>query len=143
MYLARVRPESITDLLAYEYLVEAPTSSNPEVQPVWDRVFRPSAPLFIKVPNEMSSSYNEYLGKFICLTTFDREDKLVIRTAPEITGPWSEPEVFFRPKKAKPESLFNAGKEHPEFSREGGKITYMTYIDSSVYVPHLLEITFK
>ena len=60
----------------------------------------------------------------------------MIRTAPQVTGPWSEPQVFYRPPKAKEDSLFNAGKEHPEFAREGGKVLYMTYIDSSVYVPH-------
>ena len=143
MYLARIRPESVENLQAYEYLVEAPTPDRPDVRPVWDKSFRPSAPLFGDVPNEMSASYNAYLGKFISLTTFVREDKLVIRSAPQVTGPWSEPEVFFRPKKAKHDSLFNAGKEHPEFSREGGKVIYMTFIDSSVYVPHLLEITLR
>ena len=140
-YLARVRPDDIEDVRAYEYLVEAPTLADPTVKPRWSGTFARTAMLFDHVPNELSSSYNEYLGAFISLTTYEREDRLVIRTAPEITGPWSEPEVFHRPPRAKPDSLFNAGKEHPAFAREGGRIIYMTYIDSSVYVPHLLEIT--
>ena len=143
MFLARVRPQAIEELSAYEYLVQAPTLEHPDLKPRWSLTFSPSAPLFDHVPNEMSCSYNPYLGSFISLTTFEREDKLVIRTAPEITGPWGPPEVFYRPPKAKEDSLFNAGKEHPEFSRLGGKIIYMTYIDSSVYVPHLLEITLR
>lgn len=141
MYLARVRPEDIEDVNAYEYLVEAPTLVDPAVRPRWSKSFRRTATMFDHVPNEMSSSYNPYLGAHISMTTYEREDKLVIRTAPEITGPWSEPEMFHRPPKAKADSLFNAGKEHPAFAREGGRIVYMTYIDSSVYVPHLLEIT--
>ena len=141
LYLARVRPADIEERSAYEYLVEAPTLDRPHVKPVWSRTFTPTACLFSHVPNEMSSSFNPYLRTFISLTTYEREDKLVIRTAPEISGPWSEPEVFFRPDKVKPDSLFNAGKEHPEFARQGGKVIYMTYIDSSVYVPHLVEIT--
>ena len=143
MYLARVRPSDIEDLTAYEYLVQAPTLERPDVEPCWSRHFEPTAPLFDHVPNEMSASYNAYLGCYISLTTYDREDKLVIRTAPQVTGPWSEPQVFYRPPKAKADSLFNAGKEHPEFARQGGKVLYMTYIDSSVYVPHLLEITLR
>jgi hypothetical protein len=143
MYLARVRPELIEDLSAYEYLVQAPTLQHPDLKPTWARSFSPSAPLFSHVPNEMSSSYNPYLERYISLTTYEREDKLVIRTAPAITGPWGEPEVFYRPEKAKEDSLFNAGKEHPEFARQGGKLIYMTFIDSSVYVPHLLEITLR
>lgn len=141
MHLARVRPNEIETLDAYEYLVEAPTNTRPETIPVWDSQFSPTAPLFKNVPNEMSCSYNAYLGQYIALTTFEREDKLVIRAAPAPSGPWSEPEVFHRPPKAAPDSLFNAGKEHPEFSRENGRITYMTYIDSNVYMPHLIEIT--
>lgn len=142
MYLARVRPEQIEDLAAYEYLVEAPTLERPDVAPRWASEFTPTACLFSDVPNEMSSSWNEHLGRYISLTTYQRENMLVIRTAPEMTGPWSEPQVVFRPEKTLPNSLFNAGKEHPEFAREGGKVTYMTFIDSSVYVPHLIEITF-
>lgn len=142
MYLARVRPESIEDLSAYEYLVEAPTLERPDVQPRWSSTFTPTACLFSDVPNEMSSSWNEHLGMFISLTTFQRDNVLVIRTAPELTGPWSEPQVVYRPERTRPESLYNAGKEHPEFARENGKVTYMTFIDSSVYRPHLIEITF-
>ncbi|ACQ79691.1 hypothetical protein Bcav_1433 [Beutenbergia cavernae DSM 12333] len=141
MYLARVRPDDIEDLAAYSYLVEAPTRARPDVTPRWSPTFAPTACLFDDVPNEMSSSWNEHLGAFISLTTFRRDNVLVIRTAPELTGPWSEPQVVYRPERTRPESLYNAGKEHPEFAREGGKVTYMTFIDSSVYRPHLIEIT--
>lgn len=142
MYLARVRPADIETLARYEYLVQAPTAAQPDTPVRWASTFAPTACLFSDVPNEMSSSWNEYLGAFISLTTYRREDQLVIRTAPEITGPWSDPEVVFRPAKGGPDSLFNAGKEHPEFARDGGRVTYMTFIDSSVYAPHLIEITF-
>ena len=53
-----------------------------------------------------------------------------------------EGSVVFRPERTSDEALFNAGKEHPEFARDGGKVTYMTFIDSTVYKPHLIEITF-
>jgi Domain of unknown function (DUF4185) len=142
MYLARVRPESIEDLAAYEYLVRAPTLASPHVVPEWSGTFTPTACLFSDVPNEMSSSWNEHLGCFISLTTYQRDNILVIRTAPELTGPWSEPEVVFRPERTSEAALFNAGKEHPEFARENDRVTYMTFIDSTVYAPHLIEITF-
>jgi len=48
-----------------------------------------------------------------------------------LTGPWSEPEVVYRPERTSDEALFNAGKEHPEFAREGGRVIYMTFIDST------------
>lgn len=142
MYLARVRPDAIEDLGAYEYLVSAPTLAQPDLPVVWSDTFAPTACLFSDVPNEMSSSWNDHLGCYISLTTYRRDNTLVIRTAPELTGPWSEPEVVFRPERTSDAALFNAGKEHPEFARDGGKVTYMTFIDSTVYAPHLIEITF-
>ena len=39
------------------------------------------------------------------------------------------------------DDLFTAGKEHPELRREDGRILYVTYVNSAVYVPHLLEVT--
>lgn len=142
MYLARVLPEHIEDAGAYEYLVSAPTTAHPDREVRWAKTFAPTACLFSDVPNEMSASWNPYLGCFISLTTFRRDNILVMRTAPALTGPWSDPEVVFRPERGSEAALFNAGKEHPEFAREGGKVTYMTFIDSTVYRPHLIEITF-
>ena len=106
-----------------------------------DKRWGASAALFDAVPNEMSAAYNRHLKKHIAIHTYQRENKLVIRTAPKITGPWSEPQVFYRPQKIRQDDLFNAGKEHPELARQGGRTIYVTYINSSVYVPHLLEIT--
>lgn len=143
MYLARVRPADLEDLSAYEYLVAAPTLEHPDVEPEWSSTWAPSACLFDNVPNEMSAAWNDHLGCYVSLTTYRRENILVIRTAPQMWGPWSEPQVVFRPEKTNEKSLFNAGKEHPEFAREGGRVTYMTFIDSEVYVPHLIEITFN
>lgn len=142
MYLARTRPESINDLDSYQYLVEAPTLDEPDTVPRWERKFRPTAPLFDSVPNEMSAAYNPYLDSYLAIHTLFRENKLAMRTAPRIVGPWSEPRVFHSPTKIKQDDLFYAAKEHPELSREGGRIVYITYVNSSVYMPHLLEVTF-
>lgn len=142
MYLARVRPANLENLEAYEYLVAAPTLEHPGVKPEWSKTWVPTATLFDNVPNEMSAAWNDYLGRYVSLSTYRRENILVIRTAPEMWGPWSDPEVVYRPERTNEKSLFNAGKEHPEFAREGGKVTYMTFIDSEVYVPHLIEITY-
>ncbi len=94
----------------------------------------------MRVPNEMSAHYNPYLKKHIAIHNLMRENQLVIRTAPRITGPWSEPEVFFRPQRSLPDDLFNATKEHPEMAKEGGQVVYVTYVNSAVYMPHLLEL---
>ncbi len=143
MYLARVKPERIAEPDAYQYLVEAPTASKPNVVPRWGGAYNPRAALFDSVPNELSVSYNPYLGKYLAMHVWERQNKLVFRTAPKITGPWSEPEVFFEPERLGDDDLFTAGKEHPELRRENGKVLYVTYVNSAVYMPHLIEVTLR
>jgi len=141
MFLARTRPETIEDLASYEYLVSAPTLASPETKPVWSKKFEPTAVLFDGVPNELSVAYNPYLQCHIAIHVLNRENKLALRTSPSILGPWSEPEIFFRPQMKKADDLFAAGKEHPELRKEQGRVLYITYVNSTVYVPHLLELT--
>lgn len=141
MYLARTRPELMDDLSSYEYLVAAPTATQPQVKPRWSQEFNPHAVLFDSVPNEMSAAFNSYLGKYVAVHTLLRDNQLVMRTAPQITGPWSKPEVIYRPPRVSSADIFNAGKEHPELQLHGGKVMYVTYVTSTEYAPHLIEVT--
>jgi hypothetical protein len=143
MFLARTRPDAIADLASYEYLVAAPTLSDPDVKPRWSKTFKPTASLFDSVPNEMSASHNRHLGCYVAIHSLLRENKIVLRMAPQITGPWSEPEIVFRPEKIKDSDLIYAAKEHPELAREEGRIIYVTFVNSTTYVPQLIELTFK
>lgn len=143
MFLARTHPETIEDLASYEYLVETPTLDTPHVKPRWSKQYAPTAVLFDSVPNELSVSYNPYLKTYVAIHVFNRENKLALRTAPELTGPWSQAEIFYRPAMIKQDDLFTAAKEHPELRGGGGRILYVTYVNSSVYMPHLLELTLK
>jgi len=141
MFLARTDPESIEDLTSYEYLVEGPTELDPDAPAVWSKAFEPTAVLFEAVPNELSVSYNPHLERHLAIHVYHRQNKLVLRTAPAIVGPWSEPEVFYRPEMSSEDDLFTACKEHPELRTQQGKVLYVTYVNSSDYVPHLLELT--
>jgi len=143
MFLARTRPEQLADPASYEYLVEAPTVSAPDVRPKWARVFATTAPLFDSVPNEMSASWNEHLGVFVAVHAYLRDPLIVLRTAPALTGPWSEPEVVFRPSRVGDDDLVYAAKEHPELAKDGGRVLYVTYVNSATYVSQMVEITLK
>jgi hypothetical protein len=140
MHLARTRPNMIQDFAQYEYLVEAPTAANPDRPPRWDRSFKPTAQLFDAVPNEMSAAYNPHLRKYLAFHSFHRENKIVIRTADRVTGPWSAAQFVYRPPRIKDDELIYAAKEHPELARDGGRILYVTYVNSATYVPQLIEI---
>jgi hypothetical protein len=141
MHLARTRLAAIEDVGSYEYLVEAPTAASPKVQPKWSKVFQPTASLFDSVPNEMSAAYNRHLNQFVAFHTLNREHKLVMRIAPRRTGPWSRPQIVYRPPRIKKTDMVYAAKEHPELARENGRVMYVTYINSTTYIPQLIEIT--
>jgi hypothetical protein len=141
MHLARTRLAKIEDVASYEYLAEAPTAASPKVKPKWSKTFQPSASLFDSVPNEMSAAYNRHLGKFVAFHTLNREHKIVMRTAPQRTGPWSSPQIVYRPPLIKDTDMVYAAKEHPELARENGRVLYVTYVNSTTYIPQLIEIT--
>lgn len=143
MFLARTKPESIEELDAYEYLVAAPTVDQPDVKPRWARKFEPTAMLFDSVPNEMSAAHNPHLGRHAAFHSLHRESKVAMRTAPVITGPWSAPQIVYSPEKVKDSDLIYATKEHPELAREGGRVVYVTFVNSSTYVPQLVELTLR
>jgi hypothetical protein len=143
MHLARTRPDSIEDLASYEYLVESPSMSRPTVAPRWVRKFEPTAKLFDSVPNEMSAAYNPHLLRHVAIHSLHREHKIVMRTAPKITGPWSGGEIVFRPERIADGDLIYAVKEHPELARDGGRVMYITFVNSTTYVPQLVAVTLK
>jgi hypothetical protein len=143
MYLARTPVETIEELGSYEYLVEVPDSNHSNVRARWAKKFEPTAPLFDSVPNEMSAAYNPYLRCHLAVHAFNREHKIVMRTAPQITGPWSEGEIIFRPRQIAAGGLIYAAKEHSELAREDGRVLYVTFVNSTSYVPQLVELTLK
>lgn len=140
MFLARVRPAMVEDYDSYEYLVAAPTPERPDLAPKWSHRFEPTAVLFDGVPNEMSASYNKHLGCFLAIHMNNRDNEIVLRTAPELTGPWSAGETAFRPPRGSDDELFYAAKEHPELARDGGRTVFVTFVDSATYVPQLVEV---
>jgi len=143
MFLARTTPERIEDLSSYEYLVEAPTAAHPTTAPRWDKTFKPTVSLFDSVPNEMSAAYNQHLRKYVAIHTYNRDNKIVMRTADNITGPWSGPEVIYRPELTGNDDLIYAAKEHPELAQDGGRKIFVSFVNSATYVPQLVEVTFK
>lgn len=143
MFLARTRPHAIEDLTSYEYLVEAPSAARPNVTPRWSSKFEPTGVLFDAVPNEMSTAFNPYLKRYIAFHSLFREHKIVMRTARQITGPWTAGEIVFQPERLADDDLVYAAKEHPELARDGGRTLYVTFVNSTTYVPQLVELTLR
>ncbi len=138
-YLARVRPNDMQRIDRYEYF-----SGDPER---WSRDVREAEVVFSGMPNEMSVSYNAYLGKYLAVHCMGLTGEIVGRTAPAPWGPWSEGTLLWKvspPEKPIPyPRLIYAGKEHPELAEENGRILYITYIEFEEYFPHLIEVTLE
>lgn len=77
-YLARARPPDLLDTRAYEY---------------WDgarwRGQRSAAPVFAGPVGEMSVGYSTYLDRWVLMHLDERREGIVLRTADELTGPWT------------------------------------------------------
>lgn len=139
MRVARVKPESIEDRDAYEYLSSAKAAQ-------WSRDLSSAAAVFTDAPPEASVSYNRYLGQFLMLYSRFLEKDVVIRTAPHPWGPWTRARVIYRCKPSAPDAFCYAAKEHPEYNKSDGRRIYFTVVDSGEAeggVPELFEATFR
>jgi hypothetical protein len=136
--LARVKMSEIEDVDAYEYFAGS--------GPTWSRDVHAAACLFTSVPNELSVSYNNFLGAYLAVHSLDLTGDIVARTSPTPWGPWSGPARLVHIDVAQNPSLpytpwVYAAKEHPELSDAGGRVIYITYVQFEEYFPHLLEVT--
>jgi hypothetical protein len=72
--------------------------------------------------------HNAYLGAYTAVYA-DPSNRVVIRTAPAITGPWSGPQVLFTADK--PEGTAYDAASHPEYEEQDGKVLYFTFSRSN------------
>lgn len=135
VFLARVRPDDIEHLDRYSYL------SGPE--PAWSPDVADAISLFEGPPNELSVSFNEYLGGYLAVHSHGTGGEQVGRTAPTPWGPWSEPTTLWtvapEANKKYPVAAY-AGKEHPSLSEDGGRVIFFTYVEAEEYFPHLIQV---
>lgn len=133
-FVARVKPAQIEDRSAYRYWDGDG----------WSDDTRDAIPVMGGMPNEMSVSWNEWLGCWLAVNSYSTHGRIVAQTADHPWGPWSKPKdlhhVELEPHGLPYPTLIYAGKEHPALSRENGRILAVTYIEFEEYYPHLLEI---
>ena len=136
-YVARVRPDDMEQIDRYEYFAGDPDN--------WTKDVYQATVIFSGMPNEMSVSYNEYLGRYLAVHSKGLSGEIVGRTAPLPWGPWSEATVLWTvkpPDKPIPyPRITYAAKEHPELAEDKGRVLYITYIEFEEYFPHLIEVT--
>ncbi len=84
--LARVAPENLLQIETYEYWDGETWGSDPE-----------RAAVVVEGPvGELSVRWNSYYRRWLMMYLIDNEGLIVLRSAPELTGPWDEPRVVVR-----------------------------------------------
>ncbi|HEX4156504.1 MAG TPA: DUF4185 domain-containing protein [Acidobacteriaceae bacterium] len=111
----------------------------------WKHGFDPAHAKIIMAhgSSELSIRYHPELKRWLAvmLDPAGFTDKIILRSAPQLTGPWTEGEVIYhipemQPGPQRDANVFcYAGKEHPEFER--GDLLF-TYVCNTMKVPELV-----
>ena len=95
---------------------------------------------------ELSVHWNKYLGKYLAIYTPSLGSGVAIKMADHPEGPWSRGRLILEGVHT-PEGQNNRQAfGHPEFTREGGRVEYITYLHPTGDFGRnirLVEITFK
>jgi hypothetical protein len=73
--------------------------------------------------------YNHHVGQYTAVYAQPLSNNVVIRTAPSLTGPWSDESLLFVADKPGGDAYDAA--PHPEYEEEEGKILYVTFSRSN------------
>ncbi len=141
--IARVLKSKITDKSAYTYFAGI-SAANPAA-PKWSAALTDAADVegLDEFPNELSVSYNAYLGGYLAVHSVGISEKIRLCLAPNPWGPYRTLGEIGAPHRALAKTFCYAGKEHPEIAQDGGKIVYITYVDGDRYWLQLLKVTLQ
>lgn len=137
--MARVRPDRIADLDAYEYMAGSSAA------PRWSKNVADAVDVegFTDFPSELSVSYNRYLGGYLAVHSVLISEKMRFSLAPHPWGPYKTIGEIGAPHLLFSSSFCYAGKEHPELSEQGGRVVYVTYVDSQRYWLQMFKVTLE
>jgi hypothetical protein len=137
--MARVHKDQIENGAAYEYFAGSTTARK------WSRTLTDAADVegLTDFPTELSVAYNSYLGGYLAVHSVGLEPKLRLSLAPHPWGPYRQIGEVGAPHRLFEKAFCYAGKEHPELAEHGGRVIYVTYVDSQRYWLQLLKITLK
>lgn len=70
---------------------------------------------------------NGYLGSFTAIYSAVLSNDVMMRTAPSLTGPWSDASKLFTADRRGQEGTSYDAYVHPEYSEENGRVLYVTH----------------
>jgi hypothetical protein len=137
--LARVPTDKIADPAAYTYYAGGTD------EPAWSPDVRKAADVagLADFPTELSVSYNPYLRGYLAVHSVGLSGRVRLSLAEVPWGPYRSVGEIATPRRTLSKGFCYAGKEHPELAQEGGRVIYVTYVDSERYWLQLLKVTLQ
>lgn len=133
-FLARVSPSRLAEPDAYEYLQDP--------SPRWGHDFGAAYDMG-PCGSEYSVSYNPYLSQYMMTFIDSYKKTLMMRTAPNLIGPYSAPVKLIGVPAEPASELVYLAFEHPQFRRDGGRTIYITYCQPYFTPNSLVEVRFR
>lgn len=78
----------------------------------------------------MSVHWSDHAGAYVAVHADREEPRVVLRTAPQLEGPWSDAGELVRPRDPQFEPKIGDAMLHPELARDGGAVDYLTYYEA-------------
>jgi hypothetical protein len=132
-WLARVRPDRITEPAEYEFL----TSAGPE----WSPNMAESCSLG-PTASEFSVSWNAFLGKYAMIYVEEYCKRLMLRTSDQLWGPYSEPLDLIGVPHQESSLFVYLGFEHAAFQQQDGRKIFVSYCEPHFSSSSLVTLTF-
>jgi hypothetical protein len=132
--LARVRPDRLREVDAYQYLLS--------LEPTWTSCLGDATTLG-PVASEYSVGYNHYLEKYTLFYLEEYSKVLHLRVSDRIWGPYSEPMPLFRIPTRSTSELAYLGFEHEPFRRDGGRSVFVSCCQPYFSRTSLVAVTFQ
>jgi hypothetical protein len=132
-WLARVPEARIAERDAYEFLCSS--------DPSWTNDLSRACSLGPSAA-EFSVAYNAFLGAYAMVYIDEYRKRLMIRTAPELWGPYSEPASLIGVPHQEDSLFVYLGFEHSAFQRDQGRAIYVSYCEPHFAANSLLWAAF-
>lgn len=130
--LARVRADRIEDPDAYEFLASP--------APTW-RSSLDGATSLGPVSTGYSVSFNSHLNRYTLFYVDGYTRRLMLRTAPELWGPYTDPSAMFALPARPTSELLYLGFEHATYQQDGGRTVYVSYCEPHFAPASIVTVT--
>jgi len=132
-YLSRVSPAQILNISDYRYFSGLSSTNDT----TWSSDTSDAEPIFSSPVGEVSVVWNDYLSKWTAFYTDNVAFSIVLQTADNIWGPWSEPVTIVSGTEYP--SLYGS-YVHPEYVEDNGEVVYFIMSIFSEYNTFVMSV---